>query len=155
MGLNTEARAALVFLILYTILFAAIFSGYITRRFTFRTRYTVILFHVLVRLSSQATGLAFGVVGYSNTNLLVAYFILFVFLLLVSCRSFYLNTFLSIGVLKGTLLWCSAHTDSSLVGNTAVSNAKTAGSRKKILQIPPCTSAFGNRSLSSVREHDR
>jgi hypothetical protein len=76
MGLPTEASAALVFLILYTILFAFLLFGYFTRRLKLRSRYSVILFHVTIRLASQATGLAFGVVGYANTSLLVAYFIL-------------------------------------------------------------------------------
>ena len=76
MGLNTEASAALVFLILYTILFALLLFGYFTGRLRLRSRYSVILFHVTIRLASQATGLAFGVVGYANTSLLVAYFIL-------------------------------------------------------------------------------
>ena len=76
MGLNTEASAALVYLVLYTILFAFMLYGYATGRLGFRTRYSVILFHVTIRLASQATGLAFGVVGYANTSLLVAYFIL-------------------------------------------------------------------------------
>ena len=76
MDLNTEASAALVFLILYTILFAFLLFGYGTGRLRFRSRYSVILFHVTIRLASQATGLAFGVVGYANTQLLVAYFIL-------------------------------------------------------------------------------
>ena len=76
MGLNTEATAALVYLILYTILLAFLLFGYVTERLRLRSRYTVILFHVTVRLASQGTGLAFGVVGYVNTSLLVAYFIL-------------------------------------------------------------------------------
>lgn len=76
MGLNTEASAALVFLILYTILFVIMLLGYLTGRIRLRSRYTIIIFHVTVRLASQATGVAFGVVGYSATNLLVAYFIL-------------------------------------------------------------------------------
>lgn len=76
MGLNTEAKAGLVYLVLYAILFAFLLYGYATGRFKFRSRYSVILFHVTIRLASQATGLAFGVVGYSNTSLIVAYFIL-------------------------------------------------------------------------------
>jgi len=76
MSLDAEARAALMFLILYTILLAFLLFGYFTRRLRLRSRYTVILFHVTIRLASQATGLAFGVVGYANTSLLVAYFIL-------------------------------------------------------------------------------
>ena len=76
MGLDTEASAALVYLILYTILFVVMLYGYATRHFTLGSRFTIILFHITIRLASQATGLAFGVVGFSNTQLLVAYFIL-------------------------------------------------------------------------------
>jgi hypothetical protein len=78
MGLNTETSAALVFLILYAILFSFLFLGYVTGRIRMRSRYTLIMFHVTVRLASQATGVAFGIVGYSQVNLLVAYFILYV-----------------------------------------------------------------------------
>jgi len=76
MGLNNETCAALVFLILYSILFVLLFLGYTTGRIRVRSRYSLIMFHVTVRLASQATGIAFGIVGYSATNLLVAYFIL-------------------------------------------------------------------------------
>ena len=76
MALNTEASAALVFLILYAILFFLMIFGYLTRRLSLRSRYSVVLFHITIRLASQASGLAFGIVGYSNTSLLVAYFIL-------------------------------------------------------------------------------
>lgn len=77
-GLNNEASAALVFLILYSILFVILVFGYVTKRLQLRSRYSTIMFHVTVRLASQATGLAFGIVGFENTNLLVAYFILYV-----------------------------------------------------------------------------
>ncbi|RDB27764.1 hypothetical protein Hypma_003229 [Hypsizygus marmoreus] len=76
MGLNTEASAALVFLILYAILFVILILGHITGRLRLRSRYSIITFHVAIRLASQATGLAFGIVGYEATDLLVAYFIL-------------------------------------------------------------------------------
>jgi len=76
MGLNAEASAALAFLILYAILFTFLLLGYTTGRLRHRSRYGVIMFHVIVRLASQATGLAFGIIGYSNPQLLVAYFIL-------------------------------------------------------------------------------
>ena len=78
MSLDTEASAALVFLILYFILFTFLSMGYVTGRIRVRSRYSIIMFHVLVRLAAQATGLAFGIVGYSATNLLVAYFVLYV-----------------------------------------------------------------------------
>lgn len=76
MGLNTEATAALVYLILYLLLFIILIIGYVTGRLELRSRYSVITFHVTVRLASQAVGLAFGIEGYSNVDLLVAYFIL-------------------------------------------------------------------------------
>jgi hypothetical protein len=79
MGLNADASAALAFLILYVILFIFLFLGHVTGRLQGRGRYGMILFHVIVRLSSQATGLAIGIIGYSNPQLLVAYFILYVF----------------------------------------------------------------------------
>jgi hypothetical protein len=82
MTLNTEASAALVFLILYAILFVILFLGYVTGCLRLRSRYSIILFHVTIRLASQATGLAFGIVGYSGTSLLVAYFILLSYSLL-------------------------------------------------------------------------
>ena len=72
MGLNTKASAALVFLILYAILFSLLLLGSLTRRLKLCSRYGVILFHVTIRLASQATGLALGVVGYTNTSLIVA-----------------------------------------------------------------------------------
>lgn len=81
MGLNTEASAALVYLILYFILFVILLFGYATGRLRLRSRYSVIMFHVTVRLASQATGLAFGILGYGATDLLVAYFILWVLIL--------------------------------------------------------------------------
>ncbi|KAG6864923.1 hypothetical protein C0991_006344 [Blastosporella zonata] len=76
MALNTESSAALVFLILYVILFTLLILGFITRRIRLRSRYSVIALHVTFRLASQATGLAFGIIGYSNVGLLVAYFVL-------------------------------------------------------------------------------
>ncbi|KAF7974924.1 hypothetical protein HWV62_10959 [Athelia sp. TMB] len=76
MDLNNEASAALVFLVLYSGVFVILILGYLTRRIALRSRYTVLAFHVTVRLASQATGLAFGIVGFADSNLLVAYFVL-------------------------------------------------------------------------------
>ncbi|KAG6909512.1 hypothetical protein DXG01_017069 [Tephrocybe rancida] len=76
MALNAESIAALVFLILYVIIFVILVLGYATGRLRLRSRYTIITFHVAFRLASQATGLAFGIIGYSNVGLLVAYFVL-------------------------------------------------------------------------------
>jgi hypothetical protein len=76
MGLNTKASAALVFIILYAILFSLLLLGFLTRRLRLCSQYGLILFYVTVRLASQAAGLALGVVGYANTSLPVACFIL-------------------------------------------------------------------------------
>lgn len=76
MGLNTESSAALVYLVLYTILFVVLILGYITGNLKLRSRYSVLTFHVSVRIASQATGLAFGIVGFANPQLLTAYFVL-------------------------------------------------------------------------------
>jgi hypothetical protein len=76
MGLDTEASTEFVFLILYAILFSILLFGYLTRRLRLRSRYTIVLFHVMMRLATKVTGFTFGVVGYVNTSLLVSYFIL-------------------------------------------------------------------------------
>ncbi|KAF7973628.1 hypothetical protein HWV62_14816 [Athelia sp. TMB] len=76
MGLSNETSAALVFLVLYAILFITLILGYLTRQLGLRSRYTILAFHITIRLASQATGLAFGIVGFANYRLLVAYFVL-------------------------------------------------------------------------------
>jgi len=79
MGLKAEASAALVFLILYAILFVFLLLGCVTNRIRVRSRYGSIMFYPIVCLASQATGVAFGIVGNSATSLLLAYFILYVY----------------------------------------------------------------------------
>lgn len=76
MSFDNESSAALVFLILYAIVFAALILGYITRSLRLKSRYTVLTFHVAIRLAAQAVGLAFGFIGFANYHLLVAYFVL-------------------------------------------------------------------------------
>jgi hypothetical protein len=76
MGLSSDASAALVFLILYAILFALLLLGFLTGRLKLRSPFGGILYYIAIRLSSQGVGLAFGVVGSANIGLLVAYFIL-------------------------------------------------------------------------------
>jgi hypothetical protein len=76
MNLSTEASIEFVFLILYAILFAILFYGYLTRRLKFRSAYTIILSHVTIRLATKVAGFTIGVVGYVNVSLLVSYFIL-------------------------------------------------------------------------------
>jgi len=96
MALSSEASAALVFLILYTTLFAPLLLGSLTGRLKFCSPYGgilfTILFHVVLRLASQATGLAFGIVGSANISLLVAYFILGAegYFTLIYCMDYFL-----------------------------------------------------------------
>ncbi|KLO18545.1 hypothetical protein SCHPADRAFT_936044 [Schizopora paradoxa] len=73
---SAGAQAAVVFLVLYAILWVTLIYGYATRRLKFASVYTIILLHIFIRLSAQACGLAFGVIGYGASGLLVAYLIL-------------------------------------------------------------------------------
>lgn len=66
----------MIFLVLYSILWVTLIYGYITRRLKFASVYTILLLHIFIRLSAQACGLAFGVIGYGAAGLLVAYLIL-------------------------------------------------------------------------------
>ena len=132
MGFNGETSAALVFLILYTILFVLLLIGYIGRYLSWRSRYSVILFHVTIRLSSQATGLAFGIIGYQNVNLLVAYFILYALLFHHDSTSSYPLS--KIAVQRVISHSCFAPTVSSSIGSAITLPARTAGSSAGILQ---------------------
>jgi len=73
---SAGAQASLIFLVLYSILWVTLIYGYITRRLKFASVYTILLLHIFIRLSAQACGLAFGVIGYGAAGLLVAYLIL-------------------------------------------------------------------------------
>jgi hypothetical protein len=48
-----DAGAALVFAILYSILFIWMLAGYITGRFKVRSRWSLLFFHVTIRVVSQ------------------------------------------------------------------------------------------------------
>ncbi|SJX64568.1 uncharacterized protein SRS1_15385 [Sporisorium reilianum f. sp. reilianum] len=70
------ASASLVFLILYFFLFILLSTLFVLRKVPRKSRWLVLLLHVLVRLASQACGLAFGIIGYRNIDVLVAYYVL-------------------------------------------------------------------------------
>lgn len=74
--LSPLASASLVFLILYLCLFVALSTLFVLRKVEWKSRWLVLLLHVLVRLASQACGLSFGIIGYRNIHLLVAYYVL-------------------------------------------------------------------------------
>ncbi|KAF7343939.1 hypothetical protein MVEN_01682600 [Mycena venus] len=71
-----EAGAALAFLIGYLAIFGWMCYGYLTHRLKWRSRYSLLFFHVIIRLASQACGVGFGVLGFANTNLFLAFLIL-------------------------------------------------------------------------------
>ncbi|CAK5265812.1 unnamed protein product [Mycena citricolor] len=71
-----EAGAALVFLVAYLVVFAWMLFGFFTHRLKWRSRYLLLFFHVTIRLASQGCGIAFGVLGFSNVNVFLAFLIL-------------------------------------------------------------------------------
>jgi hypothetical protein len=50
---NKDAGAALVFGVLYLVLWVWMASGYLTGRYKLRSRWTLLAFHVTVRVASQ------------------------------------------------------------------------------------------------------
>ncbi|KAJ6522739.1 hypothetical protein B0H19DRAFT_1043459 [Mycena capillaripes] len=73
---NGEAGAGLVFLILYFVVFAWLLFAYSTHRIKWRSRWSMLFFHVVVRLASQGCGIGFAILGFSNTNMFLAFLIL-------------------------------------------------------------------------------
>ncbi|KAF8156103.1 hypothetical protein B0H34DRAFT_716194 [Crassisporium funariophilum] len=71
-----EAGAALAFLVLYLLIFAWMIWAYTTKRIKLRSRYSLLFFHVTIRVASQACGVVFGVQGFENTGVFLAYLIL-------------------------------------------------------------------------------
>lgn len=71
-----EAGAALVFLIAYAALFFWMLYAYQTHKIKWKSRWSLVFFHVTVRVASQGCGLAFGIHGFENTDVFLAYLIL-------------------------------------------------------------------------------
>ncbi|KAK7048804.1 hypothetical protein R3P38DRAFT_3175050 [Favolaschia claudopus] len=71
-----EAGAALAFLIGYLAIFSWMLFAFLTHRIKWRSRYSFLFFHVTIRVASQACGLGFGVLGFDNTDLFLAFLIL-------------------------------------------------------------------------------
>ncbi|KAK6983811.1 hypothetical protein R3P38DRAFT_3112452 [Favolaschia claudopus] len=71
-----EAGAALVFLIGYSAIFAWMLFAFMTHRIKWRSRYSFLFFHVTIRVASQACGVGFGVLGFANMPLFLAFLIL-------------------------------------------------------------------------------
>ncbi|KAF7343954.1 hypothetical protein MVEN_01684400 [Mycena venus] len=73
---TAEAGTALAFLIGYLVVFAWMLFAYLTHLIKWRSRYSLIFFHIIVRIASQGLGIAFGVLGFSNTGVFLAFLIL-------------------------------------------------------------------------------
>ncbi|KAF8172235.1 hypothetical protein K438DRAFT_1851771 [Mycena galopus ATCC 62051] len=73
---NAEAGAGLLFMILYFFVFLWLLLTYITRRIKLRSRWSILFFHVVIRLASQACGIGFGILGFSNIGIFTAFLIL-------------------------------------------------------------------------------
>ncbi|KAF7307917.1 hypothetical protein MKEN_01152500 [Mycena kentingensis (nom. inval.)] len=71
-----EAGAALVFLIGYFCVFVWMLYGFLTHRLKWRSRYLALFLHVTIRVASQACGIGFGILGFRNTDLFLAFLIL-------------------------------------------------------------------------------
>ena len=51
-------------------------SSFLTHRYKWKSRWSMLFFHVMVRVASQACGIAFGILGFSNIIVFLAYLIL-------------------------------------------------------------------------------
>ncbi|PWN33136.1 uncharacterized protein FA14DRAFT_190323 [Meira miltonrushii] len=76
MTLNAFGISSTLFLILYALLFIFLMFNYATKRFTLRSRWSLILFHVTLRLAAQSVGLAFSLIGFKAVSLLIASLVL-------------------------------------------------------------------------------
>lgn len=73
---NGLAAASLVFLVCYTALLGWLLHGLFTKRLAWKSRWSLLLLHVLIRVASQALGIAFGIIVFDNTGVFIAYLIL-------------------------------------------------------------------------------
>ncbi|KAJ7123532.1 hypothetical protein C8R44DRAFT_852437 [Mycena epipterygia] len=73
---TAEAGTALGFLIGYLVVFAWMLLAYLAHLIKWRSRYSLIFFHIIVRIASQGCGIAFGILGFRNTSVFLAFLIL-------------------------------------------------------------------------------
>ncbi|KAM0745717.1 hypothetical protein T439DRAFT_337746 [Meredithblackwellia eburnea MCA 4105] len=80
MALANDAIPAILFLVLYFIFFAFCTFLFFTKRVSWKSRYTFVYFHCLMRLAGQACGIGFAVLTWDDfqtrLNFLVAYLVL-------------------------------------------------------------------------------
>lgn len=73
---TSEAGAALVFLVLYTLLWSYMTFMYAVKKYEWKSRYTILYLHTTIRIASQACGLVFAILAWRNIDVFVAYLIL-------------------------------------------------------------------------------
>jgi len=71
-----DAGAALIFLIGYIALFLWLAYHFATHRIKWKSRWSLLFFHVVIRLASQACGIGFSVLAFANIDLFLAFIIL-------------------------------------------------------------------------------
>ena len=76
MPLHGEGIAGVIFLTLYTGNLCLLLFGFFTRRIHWKSVYSFLLFHVLLRLGAQSTSIAIGTQDSLDVGLLIAFFVL-------------------------------------------------------------------------------
>ncbi|KAJ7768935.1 hypothetical protein B0H16DRAFT_1518667 [Mycena metata] len=74
--LTPELGAAVVFLILYFFVFVWLVFAYATHRLKWRSRWTMLLAHVTIRLAAQGCGIGFAILVFKNIGLFAAFLVL-------------------------------------------------------------------------------
>ncbi|CEP60795.1 uncharacterized protein LALA0_S01e19130g [Lachancea lanzarotensis] len=73
--LNRGGIPAIVFLVLYAVLFSWVTVLLVTKRVSWKSRYTSIFIHTLLRLAAQICGIGYAVAGVEHYKWLIAYFV--------------------------------------------------------------------------------
>ncbi|KAF7296295.1 hypothetical protein HMN09_01099200 [Mycena chlorophos] len=73
---NSDSGAALLFLLLYFCIFLWILAMRMRGNIRLRSRWSILLLHVAVRMASQACGIGFTILSFSNINVFLAFLVL-------------------------------------------------------------------------------
>ncbi|KAL7424808.1 hypothetical protein Q5752_000492 [Cryptotrichosporon argae] len=71
-----DGIVGIVFIVLYTVNLAILVYGYVTRRISFKSVFTLLLFHVCVRLAAQGVTIALAARASLSLGLLITYMVL-------------------------------------------------------------------------------
>lgn len=72
---SKEAGAALAIGSVYLAMWSYMLFMYLTHRYKWPSRFTILFVHTTIRVASQACGVAFGILAFENTDVFVAYLI--------------------------------------------------------------------------------